>query len=77
MLQKGCDGHGIALTNAALRWLVWHSALGNGDGAILGASREEQIKANLGAIEQGKLPADLVELFENVWGEVEEKGSST
>lgn len=55
---------------------MWHSALREGDGAILGASREEQVEANLGGIEQGKLPVDLVELFDNVWGKVEGEESN-
>jgi aflatoxin B1 aldehyde reductase len=35
---------GITPIEAALRWVVYHSALGDGDGVILGASKEVQIE---------------------------------
>jgi aflatoxin B1 aldehyde reductase len=35
---------GITPIEAALRWVVYHSALRDGDGVILGASKEVQIE---------------------------------
>jgi aflatoxin B1 aldehyde reductase len=42
-LAKSTDELGITPIEAALRWSMYHSALREGDGIILGASRESQI----------------------------------
>ena len=70
-LRKACDSHGISLTDAALRWLCYHSVLGDADGIILGASKEAQIKHNVEGILQGPLPDEVRALFENTWKDVE------
>jgi len=70
-LQKGCEGHALKLTDAALRWLYHHSVLATGDGVILGASKEDQVRQNVDAMSKGPLPDDLLELFEQMWKEVE------
>ena len=67
------DGHAVAL-----RWVVYHSILdgAKGDAVILGASSEEQLKANLDAIDDGPLDQKMVDLvdkvFESVTGEAAE-----
>lgn len=66
-LTKACQGHGIAVKEATLRWFMHHSALGDEDGVILGASSEEQAEENLGACEGGRLPEDVAECFESMW----------
>ncbi len=43
---------GVSATSVALRWVVWHSLLGEGDGVILGAMSEEMIRGNVGFIEK-------------------------
>lgn len=61
--------HGINGHEAALRWVLHHSALRgeSGDGMIIGASSLEQLDANLKMCEGGPLPDDLVKVIENVW----------
>lgn len=70
-LRKSCEGHGISLTDAALRWLCYHSALGDADGVILGASKEDQVQNNVTGISKGPLPEDIRALFEKTWKDVE------
>lgn len=48
----------------ALNWLLHHTAA---DCIILGASRIEQLDANLTAMEEGSLSADVVEACNQVW----------
>ncbi|KAJ9155249.1 Aldo/keto reductase [Pleurostoma richardsiae] len=57
----------IALPEAALRWLYWHSQLGEGDGIILGASKTEQVETNTADIRKGPLPQEVVDALEEVW----------
>lgn len=42
-LAKSTEELGITPLEAALRWAKYHSALREGDGIILGASKEAQI----------------------------------
>jgi aflatoxin B1 aldehyde reductase len=42
-LVESTEKLGISPIEAALRWAVYHSALQQGDGIILGASKETQI----------------------------------
>ena len=58
---------GIGSVEAALRWLYYHSLLGEGDGIILGASRAEQIVQNVAAIRKGPLPEEVVQSVEDIW----------
>jgi len=62
---------GISDREASLRWLAYHSALGNEDAMILGASKLEQISQNVESIRKGPLPKDLVDAIEGVWQVVE------
>lgn len=66
-LTKACQGHWIAVKEATLRWFMHHSALGDENGVILGASSEEQAEENLRAYEGERLPEDVVERFESMW----------
>ncbi|KAI1206204.1 Aldo/keto reductase [Annulohypoxylon truncatum] len=52
---------GIKPSEAALRWAAYHSALGEKDGIILGATKIEQLKQNLEDIEKGPLPQAVVD----------------
>ena len=67
-LQAVCDRHGITLAAAAIRWVVFHSALRreHGDAVILGASSTEQLAANAECAAGGPLPADLVEYMDGL-----------
>lgn len=64
----------LALAEVALRWLVCHSKLREGDGVILGGSRTAQIERNKGVVGKGKLDEGLVECVEGVWVGVRREG---
>jgi aflatoxin B1 aldehyde reductase len=57
---------GISPTGAALRWLAYHSLLGEGDGIILGARRGEQVEENVRDIAQGPLPDSVVQAINGI-----------
>lgn len=63
--------HAVSPNEVALRWLMHHSALGEGDGIIWGASKIEQIQENMRHLGNGKLPDALVEVAEALWKAVE------
>ncbi|KAI2632260.1 Aldo/keto reductase [Hypoxylon sp. NC1633] len=54
---------GIKPSEAALRWIAYHSALGEKDGIILGATKAHQVRENLKDIEKGPLPQEVVEVI--------------
>ncbi|KAI0385477.1 Aldo/keto reductase [Hypomontagnella monticulosa] len=54
---------GIKHSEAALRWLAYHSDLGENDGIILGATKVEQLKANLEDLKKGPLPQDVLDVI--------------
>jgi len=72
-LTRICVKEGVAVKVAALRWLMHHSPLGEGDGIILGASSAEQMEENLRACEGGSLPGDIVRGFEEMWARYRER----
>lgn len=49
-----------------MRWLMYHSKLGEGDGVIVGGSRIEQIEGNLVEVRKGKLEEGVVGMVEKV-----------
>eukprot|EP00928_Gymnodinium_smaydae_P064319 TRINITY_DN47689_c0_g1_i1.p1 TRINITY_DN47689_c0_g1~~TRINITY_DN47689_c0_g1_i1.p1 ORF type:complete len:441 (+),score=102.53 TRINITY_DN47689_c0_g1_i1:55-1377(+) len=55
------------MASVALRWLIHHSLLRDGDGVILGVSRPEQLVANLAAWHAGPLPPEVVEACDAAW----------
>jgi aflatoxin B1 aldehyde reductase len=71
-LKEVCDRHGVAVKEATLRWFMHHSALGEEDGVILGASSAEQAEENCKACEGGPLPDEVVERFAEMWSAVRE-----
>ena len=58
---------GISVLEATVRWFMHHSALGEEDGVIFGASSESQIERTLGYLGKGPLSDGLVEAFEELW----------
>jgi aflatoxin B1 aldehyde reductase len=66
-----CWTLGIHPAEAALRWLLYHSALNGeaGDGIIIGASSAEQLEQNLKASEAGPLPDSIAAAFDKAWEE--------
>lgn len=65
-----CQGKGLTLLEASLRWLKHHSALGSNDGFIVGASSNAQLEASLTGSQAGPLDEELVRAFEDMWEEV-------
>ncbi|KAJ5108882.1 hypothetical protein N7456_005557 [Penicillium angulare] len=66
-LLQALEPHNISGSEACLRWIFYHSALGYGDGVILGASRTSQAVQNLQDISRGPLPAEIVEKIDMIW----------
>jgi aryl-alcohol dehydrogenase-like predicted oxidoreductase len=64
-LSGAAREEGRTLTDVALNWLLCHSAI---DCVVLGASRPEQLRENLRAIERGPLDAGTLEVCDRVWG---------
>lgn len=67
--REACAVNNIPLTEAAFRWLAYHSKLDNarGDAIIIGASRLSQLEQNISAVQKGALPDDMVDAFEKAW----------
>ena len=66
-LRVSLESHGIGLSEASLRWLYYDSALEEGDGLILGASKASQVQQNAKDISKGPLPRELLGVFEEMW----------
>lgn len=58
---------GLDMANVALRWLIYHSCLGSGDGVILGVSKSSHLVANLAAWQSGPLPLELIQACQAAW----------
>jgi aflatoxin B1 aldehyde reductase len=71
-LKEKCDAASpsLSLQEAAMRWIIHHSALKGGDAVIFGAKRIEQLKANVADARRGPLPADIQEEMEGMWKRV-------
>jgi aflatoxin B1 aldehyde reductase len=65
-LTDACDKAGVTVREAALRWLMHHSPLGEADGIVLGASSEIQMEQNLKACEGAALPQSVVDCFADI-----------
>lgn len=70
-LQNTVEGAGLTMTEAAVRWVVYHSALGAGDGIILGASKPRYLEQNTADIAKGPLPTPIVDALSGLWSTVE------
>ncbi|PVH74887.1 putative aldo/keto reductase [Cadophora sp. DSE1049] len=66
---RRCEEKGVSATEVSLRWIIWHGALGEGDGVILGATKEDQLRGNVEFCRKGKLDDELVEACEELWRE--------
>jgi len=66
-----CEEAGVTPTEVALRWILHHSALGEGDAILLGASSVEQLRGNVAFCGKGPLGEGLVGACGVLWGEVE------
>lgn len=55
----------------AVRWLVYHSALGDDDSIVLGASKVAQVIDTVGLIRKGPLPESILPVANELWNSVE------
>lgn len=65
-LHSVCQSHHVTLAEVSLRWLMYHSKLGQGDRLILGASKVPQIESNVRDINQGPLGEELLKAVEKL-----------
>ncbi|CCC07119.1 hypothetical protein SMACR_01143 [Sordaria macrospora] len=74
-LKEACDAVSpqILLQDAALRWLMHHSALAEGDGIIFGAKTIDQLRANVAGARAGPLPDTVRKTVDRLWDLVREK----
>jgi aflatoxin B1 aldehyde reductase len=68
-IKSVCAKYDINITEAAYRWLAYHSMLNpeRGDGIIIGASSSEQLRQNISYVNKGDLPNDVVRTIEDAW----------
>lgn len=71
-LAVACEKQGISMVDASLRWVIYHSQLGDGDGIIIGGSKIPQIESNINGINGGPLPDELRVAVDSMWDEVKE-----
>ena len=60
----------------AIRWIIYHSALGDQDGVIIGASNVEQIRETVNTMKKGPLPGEVLKIAEDLWNAVKESRDS-
>ncbi|KKA16459.1 Oxidoreductase [Rasamsonia emersonii CBS 393.64] len=61
---------GLTPMEVAIRWIAHHSALKDEDGIVIGASKAEQIRETVTMIRKGPLPAEVLEMTEELWNAV-------
>ena len=66
-IRQAASNAGLSMEGASLRWLAHHSALGEGDGIILGASKPAQIEASAAEIAKGPLPDSVAKELSGLW----------
>lgn len=69
LLRTACEEAKISMVEAAFRWLAYHSELSfeKGDAIIIGASRPQQLVQNVAVVDNGPLPTQLAQAFEDAW----------
>ncbi|KAI1295316.1 Aldo/keto reductase [Xylaria venustula] len=73
-LLKVIEPYGIKPTEAALRWCAYHSILSEKDGIILGATKPEQLLANMEDIKKGPLPQVVIDEIADIGRKIDEMG---
>jgi len=61
---------GVGKAALAYRWVVYHSALGEGDGVVVGARHVGQLEETLEAVGEGPLEDGIAERASGVWEKV-------
>ena len=67
IVRAACKAADIPMAAAALRWMMHHSYLGEGDGVIIGASSLSHFESNMESCAQGPLPPIVVEAYDQAW----------
>jgi len=69
VIRRACEAEKLAMSDAALRWVVHHSVLNGNhhDGILFGASSLAHVESNLKALSGDELPKNIVEAFDNAW----------
>ena len=69
VIRESVEPHGITMTEAAYRWLAYHSMLDGdrGDAILIGASKFGHLMENMNAVKSGPLPGDVLDAFERAW----------
>lgn len=73
-LRSISKSSGIGLDELSLRWLVYHSALGDQDGVILGGSKLQHFENNMAQIRKGPLDDAVVQQLDALWDVCKEDG---
>ncbi|BFZ62163.1 hypothetical protein YB2330_003245 [Saitoella coloradoensis] len=70
VLNEAAEKHKMSTVEIALRWIRYHSALSaeHGDAVILGFSTKAQLEQSLNYVDAGKLPDELAEVADSLWG---------
>jgi len=63
-LQEVAAQENRSMVSLALNWLMWHASI---DCVILGATRVEQLEANLAALQEGRLSENSLRACDVVW----------
>jgi len=66
----------ISLHDAAMRWLMHHSALGDDDAVIVGAKRVDQLEGNVAGARGGRLEGEVLKAIDGMWNQVNGKFQS-
>ena len=69
LLRTACEEAKVSMVEAAFRWLAYHSELSfeKGDAIIIGASKPQQLVQNVAVVDNGPLPTQLAQAFEDAW----------
>jgi len=70
-LKKVCDEaqpQPVTPQEAAMRWLMYHSQLREGDAIVFGAKRYDQLESNICDSQRGPLEGKLLETVGSMWG---------
>lgn len=59
--------HDMPSVDVAIRWIAHHSALGDADGIVIGASKTEQVRQIASMTKNGPLPKNVLNLTGSLW----------
>jgi aflatoxin B1 aldehyde reductase len=75
-LKVSCEREGISMMDASLRWVAYHSGLGEADEMVFGATTSAQIATVANAVADGKLPQALADDINGLWAICKEDATS-